>query len=154
VSPRARKLLLTLHVTSSVGWLGAVLAYLAPAVIVATSPASETAHASHAVMRLIGWYVLVPLSLATLVTGLAQSLLTEWGLIRHYWVTTKLVLAVIGTVILVVHLSGMGHGGGAAHAGPHLLVHAIGGLVLLLIATLLSIFKPWGKTAYGKRRAS
>jgi hypothetical protein len=33
-----------------------------------------------------------------------------------------------------------------------LAVHAGGGLVVLLVATGLSMFKPWGKTAYGQRK--
>ena len=35
-------------------------------------------------MDLIGWFVIVPLSLASLLTGLVQALGTTWGLFRHY----------------------------------------------------------------------
>ena len=40
-------------------------------------------------MESIGWFVIVPLSLAALPTGLVQSLGTEWGLFRHCWMLAK-----------------------------------------------------------------
>jgi hypothetical protein len=38
--------------------------------------------------------------------------------------------------------------------GPRiqLVVHAAGGLLLLVAATALSIYKPWGMTSYGRRQ--
>ena len=116
-------------------------------------------------MAVMGWFVIVPLALGALITGLIQSLFTEWGLIRHYWVATKLVLAIIGVTILVAHMRGtVGTLAGltpealaAASSDQlklHLVVHAAGGLAILLVATTLSIFKPWGKTSYGKRKTA
>jgi hypothetical protein len=35
-----------------------------------------------------------------------------------------------------------------------LVVHAAGGLLALFAATLLSVYKPWGLTPYGRRRIS
>jgi len=34
------------------------------------------------------------------------------------------------------------------------LIHAAGGLLVLFAAMILSVFKPWGMTAYGRRGAS
>jgi hypothetical protein len=160
-----RKLLLTAHVTFSVGWLGAVAAYLAPAIVGLTSDQPEVVRSCYVAMGLMGWFVIVPLALGALATGLVQSLATEWGLFRHYWIATKLVLAVIGVAILVAHMQ-QNFGGvpamgmetlltaPTAHVKMHLFVHAIGGLVILLAATTLSIFKPWGKTPWGRRKAA
>jgi hypothetical protein len=36
--------------------------------------------------------------------------------------------------------------------GIQLMVHAAGGLLVLLAATTLSVYKPWGLTAYGRRK--
>ena len=33
-----------------------------------------------------------------------------------------------------------------------LVVHAAGGLLVLLAATMLSVYKPWGMTPYGRRK--
>jgi hypothetical protein len=83
---RLRKLVLTSHVTSAVGWLGAVAAYLALAVVGLTSQDSEMARAAYRSMEVIGWGVIVPCCLAALASGVIQSLGTEWGLLRHYWI--------------------------------------------------------------------
>lgn len=165
MKPGLRKLTLTAHVTFSVGWLGAVAAYLAPAIVGLTSSDIEVVRACHIAMAVMGWFVIVPLAFGALATGLIQSLFTEWGIVRHYWVATKFVLSLIAVGILVAHMRGsVGHLAGltpeqlaSASSGQlklHLVVHAAGGLVVLLVATTLSIFKPWGKTSYGKRKAA
>ena len=73
LTPRLRKLALTAHVTSSVGWLGAVVAFLALSVAGLTSQDPQTVQGAYLVMELTGWVVLVPLSLASLATGLVCS---------------------------------------------------------------------------------
>src|SRR5688572_7915094 len=87
-----RKLMLTLHLTVSVGWLGAVLSYLALDVIATTGTDPVQLRASYIGMELVASNVIVPLAFATLVTGLVMSLGTKWGLFRHYWVIVSLVL--------------------------------------------------------------
>src|SRR4051794_30986768 len=74
MTPRLRKLALTVHVTASVGWLGAVAASLALAVAGLTSQDAHTVRAAYLAMEWTGWFVLVPFSLASLLTGLVQSL--------------------------------------------------------------------------------
>src|SRR5829696_7708504 len=99
-----RKLLLTAHVTFSVGWLGAVLVYIVLAVTGLASRDRELARAAFMTLETVGWFVIVPCSVAALVTGVVQSLATEWGLFRHYWIVAKLVLTTLGTIILLGHL--------------------------------------------------
>lgn len=113
-------------------------------------------------MEIIGRSVVVPCSLAALFTGIVQSLGTPWGLFRHYWVVVKLVLALLGTLILLVHMRTVTSAADLAAQMTvsslslrpmqvPLVVHAAGGLLVLLTATVLSVYKPWGKTAYGRR---
>lgn len=165
MKPALRKLALTSHVTTSVGWLGAVAAYLAVAVVGLATADDELARGAYLVMNVIGWFVIVPLSVAAVATGLVQALGTEWGLFRHYWVVAKCVLAVGGAAVLFGHMRTVSHASGLAReqailsADHHqlrvqLIVHAAGGLAILLVATILSIYKPWGKTRYGRRRAA
>lgn len=161
---RARRAGLTLHVASSVGWLGAVAVAVVLAIVVLTSSDIDRVRAAWLVMPLIGWWVLVPLSLAALATGLAQSLGTPWGLARHYWVLAKLVLNVIATVVLLLFMPTLDTAADAASratreelAGglvgdPSPLVHGVAALLLLLLALALSIFKPVGVTPFGARR--
>jgi hypothetical protein len=81
--PPLRKLALTAHVTVSVGWLGAAAAFLALAIAALASGGVETVRGAYVAMEVVGWYVIVPLCLAALVTGLVVSLGTPWGLFRH-----------------------------------------------------------------------
>lgn len=163
MAPRLRKAALLAHVTFSVGWLGAVAGYLALAVSGLAGRDAELARSAYVSMELIGWAVIVPLSLAALVSGLVQSLGTEWGLFKHYWIAAKFVMASVGSVILLLHMRVVGQMSGIARTTAlspgdfgdirvSLVVHAVGGLLLLLAATALSITKPWGVTPYGRRK--
>ena len=160
MAPGLRTLALTAHVTASVGWLGAVVAYLALVVAALTSREAQTVRAAWVAMELIGWFVLVPLSFAALLTGLIQSLGTTWGLVRHYWVLFKLLLTVVATAVLLLHMPTVSYFAGLAAAtdGAGLgglrgeLLHAGGGLLVLLVTTTLSVYKPRGLTPYGWRK--
>ncbi|WP_406689366.1 DUF2269 domain-containing protein [Saccharopolyspora sp. ID03-671] len=156
-----RKVALTAHVAFSVGWLGAVGAFLALAIAGLSSGDAELARAAYLAMELTGWYVLVPLSLASLITGLVQSLGTSWGLFRHYWVLLKLVITVLATAVLLVHMRPVSHladlaaesGLTGAHTATQIQVIADAGAaaVVLLVAIGLSVFKPRGLTRHGWR---
>ena len=161
VTPGLRRFALTGHVTSSVGWLGAVAAFLALAVAGLTSRDAQTVRASYLAMELVGWYVIVPLCLASLLTGLVQSLVTQWGLFRHYWVLLKFLVTVVSAFILFVYTKTLGHLGAlAADAtlsvgdlrNPSPVLHSGAALVALLAAMTLSVYKPRGMTRYGLRK--
>jgi uncharacterized membrane protein len=156
--PRLRKLVLTAHIVFSVGWLGAIAAFLALAVASLTSAEAETVRATYLTMELIGWSVLVPLAFASLLTGLVQSLGTHWGLFRHYWVLFKLLINVVATVLLLIYTQTLDSFADTARVSDHLLrsaspaLHASAALVLLLVATTLAVYKPRGLTPYGQRK--
>ena len=114
MSPALRKLALTAHVTASVGWLGAVGAFLALAVTGAVTADALVARSMYLAMARIGWWVLVPLSLASLATGVVQALGTPWGLVRHYWVVIKLAMTVPATALLLLHMRPIDHMAGVA----------------------------------------
>lgn len=156
-----RKLNLTAHVTSSVGWIGAVAAFLALAIAGLTSHDAHMVRVAYPAMELIARFVIVPLALASLVSGLIQSLGTPWGLFRHYWVLVKLSLTIFATIVLLEKMPVIGYAARRAaetalssadlSAGMPLAVHASGGILVLLVVTALSVYKPWGLTAYGRR---
>jgi hypothetical protein len=163
LTPRLRKLALTAHVTSSVGWLGAVVAFLALSVAGLTSQDPQTVRGAYLVMELTGWVVLVPLSLASLVTGLICSLGSIWGLFRHYWVLFKLLINVVATIVLLLYMQTLDYLADVAAAtlssselrglrSPSPVLHAGAALLLLFVATTLAISKPRGMTRYGQRK--
>ncbi len=165
MKPRIRKVMLTAHIAVSVGWIGAIAGFLVLAVAGLASADSETVRAAYLAMDLTGWFAIIPLALASLLTGVIQSLGTEWGLFRHYWVLIKLLLTIFATVVLVVHTQLIGL---VAHAAAtttlsatdlsgtrtQLVVAAAGGLLVLLVPVVLSVYKPRGKTRCGLRKQS
>jgi hypothetical protein len=163
MTPRLRKLALTAHVVSSVGWVGAVAGFLALAVAGLTSEDAQMVRAAYLAMELTAWFVIVPLAFASLLTGLIQSLGTTWGLFRHYWVLAKLVVTILATIVLLLQMESIGHIAGVAaettlssgdlrEARISLVVHAGGGLLVLLVPTALAVYKPHGRTRYGRRK--
>jgi hypothetical protein len=104
MGPRLRKFTLTLHVSASVGWLGAIAAFLALALSGFQMHDAAILRAAFLGMDWIGWFVLVPISFASLLTGLLQALGTPWGLFRHYWVLFKLLINVLANVVLFVYM--------------------------------------------------
>ena len=159
--PRLRKLALTAHVIASVGWLGAVACFLVLAVAVLTSQDAQTVRAIYVAAEPITWFAIVPLSLASLLTGLIESLGTIWGLFRHYWVIFKLLLNLIASGVLLMYTQTVGlYADIAADPGADLgalqpasfLLHTGGALVILLGATALAVYKPRGMTRYGQRK--
>ncbi|KNH22955.1 membrane protein [Priestia megaterium] len=153
-----RKFALTTHVTSSVGWLGTVIAYVALAIAAQISQDTQMVRAAWIAMELIGWYVIVPLALVSLLTGLIISLGTSWGLFRHYWVLFKLLLTVLSTIVLLLHMPLVSSLAGVAKTDsdlgelPSELFHPGIGLLVLLVIVVLSVYKPRGMTRYGWRK--
>jgi hypothetical protein len=163
MAPRLRKFALIAHVTSSVGLLGSIAAFLALAVAGLTNLDALSVRAAYLAMQMIARFVVVPLSFAALLSGLIQSLGTSWGLFRHYWVLVKLSLTIFATSVLLVKMELIGYAARLAAetplfrddlrvAGIQLAVHAAGGLLILLIAAVLSVYKPPGLTRYGWQR--
>ena len=164
MTPRLRKLVLTAHVTASVGSLGAVTVFLALAVAGLTSQDAQMVRAAYLAMDFTARLLIVTLLFAALLIGLVQSLgTTPWGLFRHYWVLTKFLLTVATIVVLLLQMDGIGSVAAAAADAAissadlrglrtSIRTHAAGGLVVLLVLVALSIYKPKGVTRYGWRK--
>ena len=151
MSAGLRKLALTAHVTASIGWFGAIAAFLALAIVGMTSDALQLVRAAYPAMQLMTWFVIVPLAAVSFLSGIVSSLGTRWGLFRHYWVLLKLLLTSFSIVILMVHTQPIdflavaaaktGMFGVDLHAQQALLVYASAvALAVLLVLTVLSIY--------------
>lgn len=161
-SPAWRKFGLTAHVTLSVGWLGAVFGFLTLSVVGLTNSDAATVRSVYLAMEATGWFVLVPLSLASLLSGAAQALGTPWGLFRHYWVIFKLAINLVATIVLVLYMQTLTHLARIADGSrgddvadlrdPSPVLHASAALLLLVAATTLAVFKPRGTTDHWRHR--
>jgi hypothetical protein len=157
VTPRFQKFALLTHITFSVGWFGAIVPYVALVIAGLTSHNTQMVRAACLSMELIGWYAIVPFSFAALLSGLVLSLGSQWGLFRHWWIVAKFLLTIFAIVVLLRHMEYV-----SRMAKETMLssddfrpdfIHATGGLLVLFAAMTLSVFKPWGMTPYGRRRA-
>lgn len=148
LSPAWRKGLLTLHVATSVGWLGASAVLLTLAVAGLRGADQDVVYPAYG---MIGLNLLVPLSVVTWVTSVLIALLTPWGLIKHWWVLTKLVITTVLTGLVLFSLrptllliadpeyvvpSGFQSG---------IMMPPAVSVTALVAATLLSTYKPWGR---------
>src|SRR5918992_300569 len=100
--PGVRKFVLATHLTVSVGWLGALAAYLVLDVTATTSQDADALRAAYLGMDSIARTAIVPLALTSVLTGLVVSVGTKWGLFRHWWVLISFVLTIFATVVLFV----------------------------------------------------
>jgi hypothetical protein len=114
-------------------------------------------------MEVTGRYAIAPFCLASLLTGLVMSLGTEWGLFRRYWGMANSLLTMIPTFVLFGFIQTLGYIGALAadttmpidelhKLSWSLALHSGGGWLVLLAATLLSIYKPWGMTPHRLRK--
>lgn len=162
MSPALRKLALTVHVVASVGWLGAVAAFLALAVAGLRGREEHLVRGAYLAMNVVTWFVIVPASLASFVSGVVQSVGTPWGLFKHYWVVIKLLLTVLSTVFLLLHTRPIAYlasvaaerslaAGELTRPRIQLVVDSAAAIVVLLVTTVLAVYKPRGLTPFGRR---
>jgi hypothetical protein len=167
LSPPLYRLALVTHLAVSVSWLGVVLAKLVLGLAAVTAAPGAAAGLYLALGALN--VAFPPLAIATVVSGVALSLGTRWGLLRHTWVVTKLLLTVgviatavrVGDGVVQGALAGppgpvLGDGtlaGLAAAPAVRLLALTVAHLLMLALATVLSVYKPWGRSWLGRRGA-
>lgn len=149
LTPRWRKTVLTLHVITAVGWLGSDLVLLT---LAAAGLAGYRPEVVYPAMGFVGLALFVPLSVVVWLIGVVNAWATPWGLLRHWWVIVKLILT---TAMLVAVFFALRPGLESALAeGAALDQQERIGLMfppvvstsLLVFATVLSTFKPWGRT--------
>lgn len=163
MTPPVRKLALSTHVTASVGWLGALTVFFAHALAGWLSQDEYIVRAASIAMGITAWFVILPLSLASFATGVLQALGTAWGLLRHYWIVFKLLLTAVATFVLLLKMGPISYLAEAATTATFssadlaglrmsLMIHAGGGLLVLLAAATLAMYKPKGMTLHAAPR--
>jgi len=151
-----RRLILTVHIGASVGWLGAAYVGLVLAVVGLTTPDAGRRAAAYQVLDLLDLAAWVPLGGAAVGTGFVLGMGTKWGLVRYWWVLAKLVG---GGVVLVVPLlarspnvdranAAIAAGAPVGGLAVSVLAPCIASVVVLSISTALSTYKPGGRTPW------
>ncbi|MER6169497.1 DUF2269 domain-containing protein [Streptomyces violaceorubidus] len=158
LSRPARRASLVVHVLASAAWLGLTLGLLALGATAATGASPAAVEAAVRCMKLFADWLLLPLALLTLGSGLVLALGTPWGLARHRWVYTKFWLTLGTTVATFFALrpgadsavAAVTAGGSLPDAGD-VLFGPVVSLSAYVFMTVISLLKPWGPTRLGRR---
>ncbi|NUQ97954.1 MAG: DUF2269 domain-containing protein [Streptomyces sp.] len=160
LSQRARKSTVVVHVVASVSWLALMLCLLTLGTTALATNNADTLRTAYRAMGMLGDVLIIPLSLLTLVSGVALALGTQWGLFRYYWVSAKFWMTLAATVASVFALTARLHDAVNAVArhpvGPipamdlgfiryNMVIVPAVALLLYLANVILSVFKPWGR---------
>ncbi|MFD9206910.1 DUF2269 domain-containing protein [Streptomyces sioyaensis] len=157
LSRPARRAVLVLHVAVSVGWLGLTLGLLALGLTGYTTGSPDMATAAYRAMKVFGDWLVLPIALMSLLSGLVLSLGTPWGLARHRWVVIKFWLTLLTLLLSVFALRpGINDLAAAAAAGTpapgiHLVIAPAIATATYFFLTAISVLKPWGPTKRGSR---
>jgi hypothetical protein len=156
--PRARQLVLLVHVLVSVGALGLYVALLTLAIVGLETRDAERLRVAYLALGVFSDIFIVPISVAVLTTGLLLGIGTQWGLFRYYWVFAKLVLSLLlGTASIFGLRARIAEaiGNTIATSNPGsvgtFLVQVLPiAIAIYVINTALAIYKPWGMIAPGR----
>ena len=156
LNARTRKTLLLTHICASGAWLGfaMVLGLLVLAATTAEDP-TVSAAALVSIATFATWPLLV-LGLLTLASGVLLGMGTKYGLVRYWWVATKLALNIVLVTLVVLLLGpevtrlaaearGTLDGGATLPIFSDLVFPPTVSTTALLAAMVLSVFKPWGR---------
>jgi hypothetical protein len=157
-----RKLLLIVHIVLSIGWVGALSGFVVLSMAGLISDDLVVARSAYVSMDLVNRFAIVPFAILALLTGIIQSLRTPWGLARHYWVLFKLLIIATATFMLLMktgQISTMASVAGETSFSVDnlrelrvsIIIHAIGGVAVLLWATTLAVYKPTAETPFARK---
>jgi hypothetical protein len=142
---------LTAHILAAVGWFGVALVVAFCGIAASATSDPTLAPALYRTMETSLW-LSIPIGLTAVATGTILGLGTVFGLIRHWWVLAKLAIAVAIVVTDAVLVGRVAHDAVISGAAPPALYGStIAHTLLLAVAAVLSVFKPWGRTAWGRR---
>ncbi|WP_189887055.1 DUF2269 domain-containing protein [Streptomyces xantholiticus] len=153
-----RRATLVVHVTASAAWLGLTLGLLALALTAYATESASAIEASYRSMKVFTDWLVLPLALLTLTSGLVLSLGTKWALALHRWVFVKFWVTLATTTASVLILrpgvsraADIVASGGMVAEPRDLLMGPAVSLTAYVFMTAISVLKPWGLTRRGRR---
>ncbi|GAA1314316.1 hypothetical protein GCM10009647_041070 [Streptomyces sanglieri] len=148
----ARRSLLVAHVAVSVSWLGLTVGLLTLGIAAFSTGDPATAQAATRAMKIFGDWLIVPIALFSLVSGIVLALRTPWGLARHRWVWTKFWLTLITVALSIFSLRpGIDEAAARGAVDIDLVVAPSVATATYFFVTAISVLKPWGPTRRGRR---
>jgi hypothetical protein len=158
-----RKAVLSIHIVSAGTWFGLDVAMAALVVTALGTNEIATKAFAYRALELVAVWPIIVASLTCLASGVVLGLGTSFGLIRYWWVAIKLVLnLVLSTLVLVLLRPGVieladraresAAGQFVTFVDDEMMFPPIVSSVALLVAFLLSVFKPWGRIRGATKR--
>ncbi len=162
LSGRTRKTILVTHIVAAGIWIGLDVAM---AVLVFTAMSASDAQTESFTLQALQLVTVWPMFIAgllSLVTGVLLGLGSKYGLVKYWWVLAKLVLNVVLCTLILLALRGgvdeaaeagraMAMGLSVAWNSGDLIFPPIVSPTALIVAFVLSVFKPWGRVKKGAR---
>lgn len=168
LSRSERKAVLTVHFVASVSWMAIIAVQAVQAVLSAAARSAERdammLRSLYEAQYAIDELFLGKISFLVLFSGLVLELATPWGLWRHRWIVVKFAITLtVMALPLLTYKATLDRGyamlldGRAAEEINDALgvVGMLPGLgispLLVLLAAILSMYKPWGPTRFAQR---
>lgn len=154
-----RKWLVTIHLLFSAIMLGMSFVFLVLSIVAGTTNDEGVFKACYSIMHLLSKTTIRFSTIGTLVTGILLSVLTPWGLFKHYWIIVKeavtfltILIGPVGmymwTLKAVTLTSSEGMNAlldqGFTIDSMQLWIGIILQIVSLVGLFIISVFKPWG----------
>jgi hypothetical protein len=167
IGRRARQAVLTVHLISSLGWIGADLGLLVLAITASANGTPRVGQGACVALAFLATWITAPVSVIALISGVLLSMATKWGVFRYTWVVVSLVLNALMVLLVVFALGPLYRG------AEHLVLAApatspvadiLGGrrfelmappcvaFVVLTGVTIINVYKPWGRFGWPRRR--
>jgi hypothetical protein len=148
---RSHKVALTAHILTSVGWFGVAMVVALCGLAGSITGDATVRRGLYRTMELIPW-LSIPLGLVAIATGVVLGLGTAHGVFRRWWVVAKTAISAAVVVTDAVVIARVAHHAAVTgHVARPLRDGAIAHVVVLAVATVLSVFKPWGSTPWTRR---
>lgn len=163
---RSRKALVVFHVVAAACWTGVALMMSAVGISALTSDDISYVAVAYQVMEIFDVNLLAWLNFAATLSGVAVGMCTQWGVVRYWWVATKLAISLVilfsaftwihgpleAAAAEAEHLVATGGSPADLTTSPVLIAAGFGfAFSQLLVAMLLSLYKPGGRTPLGRR---
>jgi len=157
---KKKQAIIIIHVLSVVCWLGGALAMLLLGMYMLQAENGDQLYYTLENMHLIDVVFIRYTALVTVLTGIALSVWTNWGLFKYYWILIKLVLTLLligfGIVYMEAWLSHVVRIASQArflafsdaafmNRSYSLIGGALANIISLVFMTAISYFKPFGK---------
>jgi hypothetical protein len=148
--------MLTAHIVVAGAWIGIDVVL---GVLVFTALLTGSSRTEALCYQALGLFAVWPLLVAgglTLLTGTVLGVGTNYGLVRYWWVVVKLVMNLVLLTLIALALrpgvaEAVRYGEALAAGTPssagvgRLFMPPIVSSTVLIAATVLSVFKPWGR---------